>query len=344
MTHSSGEFPAPSFRIDHDPAIAVAEKPDPLRVYREKPVVVTGAAGFVGSRTCAMLTERGVKVRALVRNATKAAERLGHLKLEIRSGDVRDAESMRSACQGAGAIVHLAAIAIEKGGESYEKTNAEATQNVIDAAKAESVERFIDMSQNGADSKSPYRFLNSKGTAEDMVRESGLKWTVLRPSVIFGPGDEFVNVLARLVRLSPVLYPLPGGGVARFQPVAVGDVAQAIVKCLEDDATIGHSYDLGGAVPVTLRQMAERILVAMNASRILVGVPVGVLRPIIAIAQRLLPHPPVTTGLLELLDVDNVVPRNDLVGELGISPVPFAPEELLYLKKISFGDAIRSIL
>ena len=342
MTHSHGEFSAP--RFDPDEAVAVAEQPDPVSTYREKPVVITGAAGFVGTRVCTLLVERGFKVRALVRNATKAAERLGHLRLEIRSGDIRDAESMRSAFHEAGAIVHLAAIAIEKNGQSYEDTNANATKNIVDCAKAERVERIVYMSQNGADSKSPYRFLSSKGVAEDIVKGSGLKWSVLRPSVIFGPDDEFVNVLARLVRLSPLLYPLPGGGVARFQPVAVGDVAQAVLKCLEDDSTINHTYDIGGAVPVNLRQMAERILVAMNASRILVGVPVAVLRPIIALAQRLLPRPPVTTSLLDLLDIDNVVPKNDLVGELRIAPVPFAPEELLYLRKISFGDAVRSML
>lgn len=342
MTNPSDEFAAS--RFDPDPVVAVAEQPDPLTVYRSKPVVVTGGAGFVGTKTCEMLAERGVKVRAVVRSAAKAAERLGHLRIEIVSGDVRDSESMRSAMRDAGAVVHLAAIAIEKDGDTYEKTNADATRNVVEAAKAERVERFIQMSQNGADSRSPYRFLKSKGDAEDSVKASALKWTVLKPSVIFGPGDEFVNVLARLVRLSPVIYPLPGGGTARFQPIAVGDVAQAIVKCLEDDATIGHSYDLGGAVPVTLRQMAERILVAMNASRVLVGVPVPLLRPIIACAQRLLPRPPVTTGLLDLLKVDNVIRRNDLVSELGISPVPFAPEELLYLRKITFGDAVRSMI
>jgi NADH dehydrogenase len=175
------------------------------------------------------------------------------------------------------------------------------------------------------------------------VTSSGTKWSVLKPSVIFGPDDEFVNVLARLVRLSPIVYPLPGGGVARFQPVAVGDVARAIVKCLDDKATIGGIYSIGGPVPLTLRQMTERILVAMNASRILIGIPVSVLRPVIAVAQRILPKPPVTTGLLDLLKVDNVVEPNELVTELGIDPLPFAPEELFYLRNISLKQAVRSL-
>ena len=344
MTEFSGDPFAHSFDSSDAPSVAVADQPEPLSFDRSKPIVVTGAAGFVGTRTCSQLVERGWKVRAIVRNATKAAERLGHLRIEIRAGDIRNAESMRAALNGAGAIIHLAAIAIEKKGERYEDINTRATQVLLDACRAESVKRIVFMSQNGADSDSPYRFLRSKGMAEDAVKKSEMRWSVLKPSVIFGQEDEFVNVLARLVRRSPIVYPVPGGGTARFQPIAVRDVAKAVVKCLEDDNTINRTYSIGGAGPLTLRQMVERILVAMNTSRVLAGVPVSVLRPLIAIAQRILPHPPVTTGLLDLLKIDNVVSPNDLVSELGIDPIPFAPEELLYLRKISFGSAARSLL
>jgi len=333
-----------SYEPEFEQVVAVAEQPQASPVHRDKPVVVTGAAGLVGKRTCTVLTQQGWQVRALVRSATKAAERLGHLKLEIRSGDIRDPDSMRAALKGAGSLVHLAAIAIEKKGESYEDTNTAATRTVLDAARAESVERIVYMSQNGADSRSPYPFLRSKGIAQDYVTQSSAKWTVLKPSVIFGPEDEFINVLARLVLLSPFIYPLPGGGTARFQPVAVGDVAQAVAKSLADDSTIHKQLSIGGPMPLSLREMTERILVAMNASRVLVGVPVGALRPLIALAQRVLPNPPVTTGLLDLLKIDNVIPTNDLSTVLGISPTPFAPEELLYLKNISFSDAIGSLM
>ncbi|HZK78086.1 MAG TPA: NAD(P)H-binding protein, partial [Gemmatimonadaceae bacterium] len=273
----------------------------------------------------------------------KAAERLGHLPLEIRVGDIRNAGSMRAALNGAGSLVHLAAIAIEKSGESYEASNSDGTRTLLDAARAESVERIVYMSQNGSDSSSPFAFLKSKGIAEDAVTSSNLKWTVLRPSVIFGPEDEFVNVLARLVRLSPVVFPLPGGGVARFQPVAANDVALAVATVLGDDESIGKSYAIGGPTPLSLRQMTERILIAMNTSRILVSIPVAALRPIVALAGNVLPKPPVTTGLLDLLAIDNVIPQNDLKESLGIQPTPFAPEELLYLRKITAGSAIRSL-
>jgi uncharacterized protein YbjT (DUF2867 family) len=306
-------------------------------------VAVAGASGLVGSHACAELARAGWKIRAVVRDQQKAAERLGHLPLELRVGDIRNGDSMRAALNGAGSLVHLAAIAIEKPGESYDASNSDGTRVLLDSAQAEGVERLVYMSQNGSDSKSPFPFLRSKGIAQDAVTSSSLKWTVLRPSVIFGPEDEFINVLARLVRLSPIVFPVPGGGVARFQPVAVDDVARAIAKVLGDDQTIGKSYSLGGPTPLSLRQMTERILIAMNTSRVLVGIPVSALRPVVALAGNLLPNPPVTTGLLDLLALDNVIPDNDLKDALGIQPTPFAPEELLYLKKITAGSAIKSL-
>jgi uncharacterized protein YbjT (DUF2867 family) len=325
-------------------AAAVAEQPLPEATVRDKPVVVTGASGLVGSHLCEVLVTGGWKIRAIVRDTNKAARRLGHLPIEIRTGDIRNVADMRSALKGAGAVVHLAAIAIEKPGETYSSTNADATRVLIDSATAEGAQRFVHMSQNGSDSKSPYAFLRSKGVAQDLVQESNLRWTILRPSVIVGPEDEFVNVLARLVRLSPLIFPLPGGGTARFQPIAVADVVRAIVKCLEDDSTVRRSYTIGGPAPLTLRQMTERILIAMSASRSLVSVPVSALRPIVAIAQRMLPNPPVTTSLLDLLEVDNTTEPNDLREKLGIDPVPFAPEELLYLRKITVGAALSSLV
>lgn len=342
--HSSSGYDAPSFDAAESPATAVAERPAPVRAVTTKPVVVTGAAGLVGAELCQQLAAGGWKVRAVVRDVKKAAQRIGHLPVEIRVGDVRQVGDMRAALSGASAIVHLAAIAIEKSGQTYAASNTNATRVLIDSAAAEGVERFVYMSQNGADSLSPYEFLRSKGEAQDMVRSSSLRWTIVRPSVIFGPQDEFVNVLARIVRLSPLVFPLPGGGTALFQPVSVSNVAQAVVKCLEDDETWGRSFAIGGAAPLTLREMTERILVAMGASRTLVGVPVAAIRPLVAAAQRLLPYPPVTTGLLDLLALDNVMEQNDLVTHLGIRPTPFAPEELLYLRKITFSSALRSLV
>jgi uncharacterized protein YbjT (DUF2867 family) len=334
----------PSFSYGSEgPATAVAEQPQPLSADKKLPVLVTGAAGLVGIHTCRELARNGWKVRAMVRDAARGAMKLGQLPLEFRVGDIRDAGELRSALSGCGAVVHLAAIAIEKKGETYAETNTAATERLISAARAENVQRMIFMSQNGADSASRFPFLHSKGVAQDSVRSSGLRWTILRPSVIFGPEDEFVNVLGRLILLTPWIFPLPGGGAARFQPVAVDDVAKVIRMSLEKKDTVGRIYELGGSVPLTLRQMVERILSAMGTSRMLVPIPIPMLRPIVAVAQRVLPTPPVTSSLLDLLALDNTVTNNALTDTFGVTPMPFAGDELSYVRRITARGAFRSL-
>jgi uncharacterized protein YbjT (DUF2867 family) len=325
------------------PATAVAEQPLPLSADKKKPVLVTGAAGLVGIHTCRELTKNGWQVRALIRDPARAAMVLGQLPVEFRVGDARDASTLRSSLSGCGAVIHLAAIAIERKGETYRESNTAATERLISAARAENVQRIIFMSQNGADSRSPYAFLRSKGVAQDSIKTSGLRWTILRPSVIFGPEDQFVNVLGRLIRLTPKIFPLPDGGTARFQPIAADDVARVVRLSLDKKDSVGRVYELGGAVPLTLREMTERILTAMGTNRRLVAVPVKLLRPIVALAQRILPNPPVTPGLLDLLALDNTIANNALTDTFKIVPVPFAGDELQYLRRITAKNAFRSL-
>ena len=325
------------------PATAVAEQPLPLSANKKMPVLVTGAAGLVGIHTCRELTKNGWQVRALIRDPARAAMALGQLPVEFRVGDARDATTLRNCLSGCGAVVHLAAIAIERKGESYRESNTAATERLISAARAEGVARIIFMSQNGADSRSPHPFLRSKGVAQDTIKTSGLRWTILRPSVIFGPEDHFVNVLGRLIRLTPKIFPLPNGGTARFQPISADDVARVVRLSLEKKETLGQVYELGGAVPLTLREMTERILTAMGTTRTLVSVPVKMLRPMVALAQRVLPNPPVTSGLLDLLALDNTVAHNALTETFKIVPIPFAADELQYLRRITAKNALRSL-
>ncbi|HEX9310210.1 MAG TPA: NAD(P)H-binding protein [Gemmatimonadaceae bacterium] len=325
------------------PATAVAEQPQPYSADKKKPVLVTGASGLVGTHTCRELSKGGWQVRALIRDPAKAAMALGQLPVEFRVGDVRDATALRSSLNGCGAVVHLAAIAIERKDEKYTDTNTAATERLISAARVENVQRVIFMSQNGADSRSPYPFLHSKGVAQDSIKTSGLRWTVLRPSVIFGPEDQFVNVLGRLIKLTPGIFPLPGGGKARFQPISVDDVSRVVRLCLEKKETVHQSYDLGGAVPLTLRQMTERILAAMVTDRRLISVPIKALRPIVAFAERVLPNPPVTSGLLDLLSLDNTIVNNALTNYFKVVPIPFAADELQYLRRITVKNALSSL-
>ncbi len=305
-------------------------------------ILVTGAAGFLGNLLVKRLVADGQSVRALVRSAAKAKIRLGDLadRIEIVPGDVTRPDSFEPAMQGARAVIHTVAIAMEKGGQTYESVNYEGTRNVLRAAEAAGAQRFINISQNGAKADLPYRFLASKGRAQEAVAASTLAWTALRPSAIFGAQDEFFNTFARLLKITPVIFPLIDGGKAEFQPVSAHDVVEATLRCLEDDSTIGAELALGGPEALTLGEIERRVLDATGSLRLLVPVPASLLRPVVALIQRLLPGSPVNTSLLELLAVPNTVPENALVTRFGMSPIPFAGEHIAYLRDNTLGDTL----
>jgi uncharacterized protein YbjT (DUF2867 family) len=309
-------------------------------------ILVTGASGFVGDNLVRRLVEAGQPVRALVHNRAKAEARLSNLsdRIEIATGDVTRPETLAPAMDGVTSVMHLVAVAIEHGDLTYERVNFQGTVNVVDAAKAAGVRRLIYMGQNGSDSALPYPFLASKGKAQEAVTASSLDWTALRPSVIWGTQDEFANVQARLIKLTPLIFPIVGDGQALFQPVWVGDVVEAAVRCLDDDRTIGQVYTLGGPEVLTYAQIVGRVLKTLGARRLTVNVPMPLLRPVVKLIEIALPNPPVTTSLLSLLNVDNTTPENALPTMFNITPRPFTPENLAYMRQFSALGSIKRLM
>lgn len=309
-------------------------------------IVITGASGYVGSHIARRLIEAGEPVRAFVRslNSTKKEGRLDSLGVEMLEGDVTRPETLDPILQGATAVIHTVAIAIEKGGKNYETINYQGTVNVVDAARRARVRRFINISQLGADSKLPYRFLASKGKAQEYVAQSDLDWTAFRPSVIWGPEDEFANTFARLVPFSPIIYPIIGDENARFQPVWVEDVATAVVKSLWDKETFGKEYELGGPEVLTLEEIERRALQAIGAKRIMVRFPMPILRLIVSFMEKALPNPPVTRSLLELLAVKNVTTDNAIYRFVD-SPRALKPEYMAeYMRNFKPKDTLTQFL
>jgi NADH dehydrogenase len=308
-------------------------------------ILVTGASGYVGNNLVRRLIHAEKPVRAMVHSRAKAEARLANVRdrVEIVAGDVTRPDTLAPALDGVDAVVHLVAVAIEKGGQTYQRVNTQGTINIVDAAKAAGVHRFINMSQYGADSRAPFPFLASKGKAQDHVAASGLEWTALRPSVIWGPQDEFANVQARLVKLTPLIFPVVGDGQAKFQPVWVGDVVEAILRCLDDPATAGNEVELGGPEVLTYEEIVRRVLRALHARRLTVKVPVPLLRPAVKLMEFALPNPPVTTGLLDMLKVDNVIEHNALTEVFGITPRPFTPENLAYMRQFSAVGSLKRL-
>jgi uncharacterized protein YbjT (DUF2867 family) len=306
-------------------------------------VLVTGGSGYVGSHIVRKLVDAGKRVRVMVNSRARAEreERLADLPIEWVEADITKQETLELALDGIQAIVHTVAIAIEKGGRTYEDINYHGTVKLVDAASKKGIRRFINISQLGASPDLPYRFLASKGRAQAYVEQSDLDWTAFRPSVIWGPEDEFANTFARLVPLSPIIFPIVGGEEARFQPVWVEDVATSVLKALDDPTTIKQEFELGGPEILTLGQIERRTLEAIGARRWMIPFPMALLRWIVTIMEAVLPAPPVTRSLLELLAVSNVTTKN-AIDRFVTDPRPFTSENVgIYMQKFSVSETLR---
>jgi NADH dehydrogenase len=278
----------------------------------------------------------------MVHNQVRAQRegRLEGLQVDWVEADVTQPESLQPALQGASALIHTVTIAVEKGRKSYEQVNFGGTVNMVDAAAEAGVDRFMFISQMGADPDLPYRFLASKGKAQSYVAGSELDWTTFQPSVIWGPEDEFANTFARLVPLSPIIFPIIGDETAKFQPVWVEDVVTCIVKALKDPSTVGKTYELGGPEVLTLEEIERRTLKAVGARRLMIRFPMPMLRLIVSLMERALPSPPVTRSLLELLAVSNVADDN-AVRRFVSEPRPFTPENTApYMQKFKLRETL----
>jgi uncharacterized protein YbjT (DUF2867 family) len=309
-------------------------------------IIVTGGSGYLGSHIVRKLVEDGRPVRALVHNPqrARAESRLANLPVEWAQGDVTRPETLAPALKDAEAIVHTVAIAVERSGRTYEEINFQGTVNLADAARNAGVRRFINISQLGAAPDLPYRFLASKGRAQEYVSRSGLDWTAFRPSVIWGPEDEFANTFARLAAVTPVIFPIVGDGTAQFQPVWVEDVAACVLQSVDDPSTIGQEYELGGPEVLTLEEIERRTLAAVGLRRILIPFPISILRLIVAGMEKALPSPPVTRSLLELLEVKNVTSEN-AIGKFVADPRPFTAENAaVYMRAFRVRDTLSQFL
>jgi uncharacterized protein YbjT (DUF2867 family) len=304
--------------------------------------LVTGGSGFIGSHIIKRLIAEGKDVRVLIRNRELAEReaRLNDLEVEWVEGDVLQPETLYKAMQGVDAVIHTVAIAMEKGTHTFEKINEQGTVNVVDTALQANVKRLLNLSQLGASSSLPYRLLASKGRAQEYVASSQLDWTAFRPSVVWGPEDEFANTFARLVPLTPIIFPIIGDESSTFQPVWVGDVAEAIVKAIDDPKTIRKEFELGGPEILTLEEIEHRTLSALNAKRLFIRFPLPLLRIIVRMMELLLPSPPVTSSLLELLAISNVTDQNALPDFVS-TPRHFEPENIAtYMKTFRVRDTL----
>jgi NADH dehydrogenase len=282
-------------------------------------IFVTGGAGFVGTNIRQALGDR--PLRLLVRSATKSAS-LRAPNVELVEGSVTEAPSLRGAMDGCEAVIHLVAIISEEGGQTFDGVIRQGSVNVVEEAKRAGVRRFLHMSAMGARHDPAFGYFEAKWQAEQAVVQSGIPWTIFRPSVIFGPGDEFINTLAQLVKLAPII-PVVGSGKSKFQPVSVREVAQAFLKALDDPSTAGQIYELGGGKVYEYRELLTVIARKLGIRKPMVTVPIGLMKPVVSLSKPLPKalRPPVTSEQLKMLAIDNCSDRSATARLIGRPPL-----------------------
>ena len=303
-------------------------------------VAVFGGSGFLGRYVVQRLARSGARVVVAVRH-TDAAQFLRPLgdvgQVAPVPCDISRPESVVAAVQGADAVVNLVGILFERGRQRFDDIHHKGAATIAAAARSIGAKRLIHVSAIGADASSPSAYARSKGLGEEAVQLAFPEATLLRPSIVFGPEDNFFNRFARLARIAPML-PLFGGGATRFQPVYVGDVADAVMAALNDKTARGRTYELGGPSVLTFEEILKLILAETNRCRCLVRLPfwsadlLGMLSPIL---PRLPGQPPmITRDQARLLRFDNVV-TSGAAGLKELNIVPTALELILpsYLDK-----------
>lgn len=294
---------------------------------RNKLVTVFGGSGFVGRYIVQKLAQQGARVRVAIRRPDEGLflKPMGGVgQIDIVQANIRMPMSVQQAVKGADIVINCVGILYQSGAQKFAAVQARGAEVIALCAKEAGVQQMLHISAIGADAESGSAYARSKAQGEAGIRRHMPQAVILRPSIVFGPEDDFFNRFAALASMSPAL-PLVDGGHTKMQPVYVGDVAEAAIRALLNPAAAGQTFELGGPKVYSFRELLELTLAAIHKKRLLLPVPGALLKPA-AFFMELQPifAPPITRDQIELLKADNVVAANAKgLKDLGIDlPVP----------------------
>ena len=290
-------------------------------------IFVAGGTGFMGRRLIDALAKRGRKVRCLVRTPAKAkiCTQAGH---EVVSGDITDRESLRGKLEGVETVVHLVGIITERAaGQTFESVHVKGTQNLIEEAKSAGVKHFFYQSALGANLHSWAKYQKTKAEAEELVKASGIPYTIFRPSLVVGGDDGFISRLKDIILAPSPVIPIPGAGKAKFQPIYVGDWLECFLRMLDNPDALGKTYELGGPEHLTYKRMVEEVAKAMGSVKPMIHIPIMLVKfsaPILGLA---------TYEQIRLLEADNITDPEAVKKGFGFEPMRFSDALKIFLKE-----------
>jgi NADH dehydrogenase len=304
---------------------------------------IAGGTGFVGSHLVSALTAGGMRAVCLVRSAEKS-ETCKKAGFDVAVGDITDRGSLKGKLDNCDTVVHLVGIIEEEKGLSFDRVHVYGTENLVDEAKKAKVKHFFYQSALGALPSSWSRYLKTKAEAEEIVRKSGIPYTIFRPSLIVGDGDGFTSKLKELIASSPVV-PVPGDGKAKFQPLYVGDWVKCFLKLFSSpspvDRAVSPVYELGGPEHLTYNEILSLLMEATGAHKAIVHIPLELVKlglPLVRVFQGMLGMlgkkiPSVSREQLRLLEIDNICDTDAVERHFGFVPVRYKEALRLFIKK-----------
>jgi uncharacterized protein YbjT (DUF2867 family) len=307
-------------------------------------IVVTGGSGFVGKALVERLAQQGEPVRVLSARSERAFAARG-ARVEVFQGSLYDAESLYRAMIGAHTVFHLASAQWWGRKRDLERIDVRGTQNVIAAARSARIGRLVVLSHLGAAPSSAFTLLRVKGQVEEMVRTSGLAYTIFRSGVVFGQGDTFINGIAQLLRANPFIFLQPGQGECLLHPLYIGDLIEALVRSMEHIDTVDQTLSIGGPEYMTFNEIVRTVMRVTNAPRMIVPVPPWTLRAFASLISRFFPYFPLTLQWLDLLAGNRTASMSTLYDFFEMQPRRFEDTILTYMRGRRYSlELLRAML
>jgi uncharacterized protein YbjT (DUF2867 family) len=286
-------------------------------------ILVTGATGFIGRALVRHLSETGQQVRVLLRSSPTSPRLPRGVPVEVAVISMNDERAVRAALRGVDQIFHLSSAGSEGRRGNLLKTDIEGTRILAQVAASAGIERLIFLSHIGADRASAFPIQKSKGISEEHIRKSGVPYTIIRSSVVFGPEDRFTNNLARLLRMAPGFFPIPSDGRALLQPVWVEDLVTCVVWALQNPDMVNHSYEVGGGEYFTLRQVLGTVMSVTHTPRLLVPLAPPLMRALLVMLDNFIPNFNISTYWLDYVAVNRTCPVDNMPRIFGLMPARF---------------------